>query len=238
MVGLASLFFLLAGGCAATKEAQWSQEHITDVPPIMMNDPLLELLGQTEQPIPYTYEEAVKLAGHSCGAVAGAWIITQKALEALYPDEVPERGEIMIEAPGAEDEWLVGVFGEVMTYVTGAAPQTGFPGAAFGKGYNRRGLLTYKEAKTNTPPPQMVWIFKRLDTGAQVGVGYDLSLTQPPATPEFMKMIPKLVNGEASPEEAKEWTEDWNARVEFIFQNADTLEGLFTVTDLEIHKVP
>ena len=85
--------------CAAEKKAHWLQKHITDVPPIMMRDPFLGLLGQTDHPLPYTYEEAVKLSGHSCGAVAGAWVITRKALEALYLGDIPERGQIMIEAP-------------------------------------------------------------------------------------------------------------------------------------------
>ena len=60
--------------------------------------------------------------------------MTRKALEALYPDgEIPMRGQISVEAPGAEDEWFVGVFGDVITFVTGASPHTGFIGAEFGK---------------------------------------------------------------------------------------------------------
>ncbi len=234
LVGIVSLLLLPAGWSNEAKQAGWIQGHITDVPPIMMRDPFLELLGQTDKPVPYTYEEAVKLAGHSCGAVAGAWTITKKALAVLYPGEIPERGRIVIEAPGAEDEWLVGVFGEVMTYVTGASPKTGFPGGPFGKGYNRRDLLKYKDTITNTPPPKMIWVFKRIDTGAQVGVSYNLSMIQPPATPERGKMAAKMARGEAAPEEAGEWIEYWNARVIFILKNADTLEGFFTVTDLGV----
>jgi hypothetical protein len=58
-------------------EVAWTQAHITNVPPIMMRDPFLELLGQTAGPLAYSYEDAVKLSGHSCGAVAGAWTITK-----------------------------------------------------------------------------------------------------------------------------------------------------------------
>ena len=231
LLGIVSLLLSSTGWSNEVKQAGWTQAHITDVPPIMMRDPFLELLGQTDKPVPYTYEEAVKLAGHSCGAVAGAWTMTKKALAALYPGEIPERGKVVIEAPGAEDEWLVGVFGEVMTYITGASPKTGFSGGPFGKVYNRRDLLKYKDAVTNTPPPKMVWIFKRIDTGAQVSVGYNLSLIQPPATPERGKMAAKVASGKATPEEAGEWIEYWNARVKFVFKNADTLEGFFTVTD-------
>ena len=112
----------------------WDEAYITEVPPILMREPYFEIFGQSQEPVPYYYEEAVKLAGHSCGATTGAWTITRKALEALYPDgEIPVRGQIAVEAPGAEDEWFVGVFGEIITFVTGAAPKTGFIGAEFGK---------------------------------------------------------------------------------------------------------
>jgi len=236
LAGIMVLCLVLSGFREKPDRASWTQDHITKVPPILMKDPFLELLGQTDKPIPYAYEEAVKLAGHSCGAVAGAWTLTRKALEALYPDEIPERGEIAIEAPGAEDEWIVGVFAEVMTYVTGAAPKTGFPGGPFGKAYKRRHLLNYLEEAGHTPPAKMVWVFRRLDTGAQVGVQYDLSMIQPPATPDRNKMAAKLARGEATPEETREWVEYWNARVRFIFENADTLAGFFTVTDLGTAK--
>lgn len=115
----------------------WTQDYITNISPIMMREPFLELLGQVEGSIPYTYEEVVKLSGHSCGAISGAWIITRKAIAALYPNEVPVRGQIKVTAPGAEDEWLVGIFGEVISYITGAAPKTGFPGSEFDQEYNR-----------------------------------------------------------------------------------------------------
>ena len=94
----------------------WTQDYITQVPPIMMMEPYFQIFGQSQVAVPYTYETAVKLSGHSCGAVAGAWTITRKALEVLYPNgEIPVRGQIAVEATGAEDEWFVGVFGDVIT---------------------------------------------------------------------------------------------------------------------------
>ena len=134
----------------------WTQDYITQVPPIMMIEPYFEIFGQTAGPVPYYYEEAVKLAGHSCGAVAGAWTITKKALEALYPNgEYPVRGQIFVEAPGAEDEWFVGVFGDVIMYITGAAPKTGFNGSDFAVNdlYVRQNKMIYTEEPTNQLPP-------------------------------------------------------------------------------------
>ncbi|RJR30575.1 MAG: hypothetical protein C4576_33065 [Desulfobacteraceae bacterium] len=207
-------------------------EHIDKVPPISLNEPFLELLGQADQPLAYTYREAVKLTGHSCGAVAGAWTITRKALEALYPGSIPVRGQIKVTMPGAEDEWYVGVFGEVITFLTGAAPKTGFPGAEFGHAYNRRNLMAYTENPAGTPPPRMIWIFERTDTKAKVGVRYDLNKIRPPITPERTEMGTKVAKGLATPEETSEWQDYWNERARFVFENADTLPGFFVVEKL------
>jgi hypothetical protein len=217
------------------KSSSWSQEHIVKVPPILMQDPFLELLGQTKEPVAYTYEDAVKLSGHSCGAVAGAWTITRKALEVLFPGETPVRGNILVQAPGAEDEWHVGVFGEVITYITGAAPHTGFGGAEFGKAsdvFIRRNKMTYLDVPSGTAPPMMEWIFTRKDTGKQVGVRFNVMAVQPLATDERTAMGIKMANGTATVEEAADYVKYWNDRVDFIFANADTMDGLFTVKPL------
>lgn len=236
-IGLPLTLFLAAVACipglasaeTKTPEPIWLVDYIDKVPVILMKEPFLELLGQTNQPVPYTYNEAVKIAGHSCGAVAGAWIITRKALESLYPGTLPVRGQIKVTMPGSEDEWYVGVFGEVISYITGAAPKTGFPGAEFGKAYNRRHLMTYKEKPAGTPPAKMLWIFERTDTGAKVAVRYDLGKIKPAQTPGRTEMGAKVASGQATPEETTEWREYWNARAKFVLDNADTLPGFFTV---------
>ncbi len=218
-------------------EFAWDQDYITEVPPIMMIDPYFQIFGQSQVAVPYTYENAVKLSGHSCGAVTGAWTIARKALEALYPNgEIPVRGQIAVEAPGAEDEWFVGVFGEVITYITGAAPKTGFIGAEFGQTndvFVRQNKMTYPDEPTGTLPPKMEWIFTRLDNGAKVGVVFNLSVITPIATPERQAMGKKMAAGEATPEEAADYYQYWNDRAKFVLENADTLDGFFTVTVYE-----
>jgi len=211
----------------------WDQEYITEVPPIMMMDPYFEIFGQSQVPVPYYYETAVKLSGHSCGATSGAWTITKKALEILYPGgEVPVRGQIAVEAPGAEDEWFVGVFGEVITYITGASPKTGFIGAEFGQTddlFMRQNKMVYSEEPTGQMPPQREWIFTRLDTGAKVGIKYNLVVIQPVATPERKAMGMKMAAGEATPEEAADYYVYWNDRAKFVFENED-MDGFFQIT--------
>ena len=211
----------------------WDQDYISQVPPIMMVEPYYKIFGQSQVAVPYYYEEAVKLAGHSCGATTGAWTIAKKALEALYPNgELPVRGQIAVEAPGAEDEWFVGVFGEIITFVTGAAPKTGFIGAEFAEAndlFLRQNKMEYPDEPTGTLPPKMEWVFTRLDTGKKVGVVFNLSIITPIATEERQAMGKKMALGEATPEEAADYVVYWNDRAKFVLDNAD-MDGFFTVT--------
>ena len=226
-----------AEGMPGDDDFAWDQDYITEVPPIMMIDPYFQIFGQSQVAVPYYYENAVKLAGHSCGATTGAWTIARKALEVLYPNgEVPVRGQIAVEAPGAEDEWFVGVFGEVITFITGASPKTGFIGAEFGQTDNvfvRQNKMVYSEEPTGQKPPEREWIFTRLDTGAKVGVKFNLAVITPIPTPDRQAMGKKMAAGEATPEEAADYYEYWNARATFVLENADTLDGFFTVTVYE-----
>ena len=211
----------------------WDQAYIDEIPPIMMVEPYFEIFGQAQTAVPYYYEDAVKLAGHSCGATAGAWTITKKALDVLYPeDELPVRGQIAVEAPGAEDEWFTGVFGEIIAYITGASPKTGFIGAEFGETndlFIRQNKMVYPDEPTGTMPPQMEWVFTRLDTGRKVGVIFNLAVITPIATEERQAMGAKLAKGQATPEEAEDYYQYWNDRARFVIENQE-MEGFFTVT--------
>jgi len=220
----------------AAEDFSWDQAYITEVPPIMMMEPYFQIFGQTQEPVPYYYEEAVKLAGHSCGATTGAWTITRKALEALYPDgQIPVRGQIAVQAPGAEDEFPVGVFGDIITYVTGAAGKTGFIGQEFGKAndlFVRQNKMVYMDKPSGTLPPKMEWIFTRLDTGAKVGVRFNLVVITPLPTPNRIAMGKKLALGEATPEQAADYYQYWNDRATYVLKNAE-MDGFFTVTVYE-----
>jgi hypothetical protein len=112
------------------------------VPAITVVDPLAEVLGAAADGlIEYRYVDAVKLAGHSCPTVAGAWLMTRAALARLYPGEVPRRGDIRVELRQAADEGVAGVVAAVAGLVTGAAGDGGFRGLA-GQ-FARHGLLRF-----------------------------------------------------------------------------------------------
>jgi hypothetical protein len=90
--------------------------------------------------------------------------------------------------------------------------------------------MVYDEAPTGEQPPMREWVFTRLDTGTSVGVKFNLAVITPIATPERVAMGQKLAQGQATAEEAADYIEYWNARALFVFENADTLDGFFTVT--------
>ncbi len=213
----------------------WRFDYISKVPPIYMKDPLIEIIGQTDKPIPYYYEEAVKITGHSCAVVAAAWTMTKLALERLYPEgEIPVRGQIQIEMPGSEDEWNLGVFGEVMSFITGACAEGGFSGSIFAKGNQctiRRNKMIYKEKASGTPPPKMKWIFTRLDTGKKIAISWNMKLVQPAVNEKTLAEEGyKIAAGKASKKEAEQFIKNWNDSAVFVLNNK--VKGLFVLTDI------
>lgn len=76
-------------------QTRWKHPFYEDVEPIRLKEPLAEFLGAIEESeeFVFTCADAVKLAGHSCPAVSGAYKITQKALKVLYGDKIPIRGQ-------------------------------------------------------------------------------------------------------------------------------------------------
>ncbi|HJW10700.1 MAG TPA: hypothetical protein VJ598_02880 [Albitalea sp.] len=112
------------------------------VPPIVVHDALAEALGAVaDGRIEYRYLDAVKLTGHSCPTVAGAYLMTRTALARLYPDGLPRRGDVRVELRQALDEGVAGVIGSVAGLITGAANEGGFKGLA-GR-FGRQGLLRF-----------------------------------------------------------------------------------------------
>ncbi len=102
-----------------------------EAPCITMFDPLAKFLGAAEGGIlEYRYLDAVKLAGHSCPTVDSAWLMTLRALEALYPQDLAERGGIRVDFRHDSTSGVTGVIANIVTLVTGATHDTGFKGLA------------------------------------------------------------------------------------------------------------
>jgi len=151
------------------------------VPRIVVQDPLAEALGAAADGIiEYSYLDAVKLSGHSCPTVAGAYLMTLTALARLYPDALPRRGELRVELRQRLDEGVAGVIASVATLITGAANEGGFQGLA-GR-YSRRELLRFGV------PMQGELRFTRLDTGQAVELAHHPeAVPRPPALKSLMQ---------------------------------------------------
>ncbi|MBI2893742.1 MAG: hypothetical protein HYY06_09335 [Deltaproteobacteria bacterium] len=174
--------------------------------PLALRDPLAELLGVLPPggTFRYTFEDAVKLCGHSCPTVAAAWLMTAAALETLYPDQSPVRGQIEVTVGGAADDGGSGPMALVVCLVTGAAPETGF-GGLMGR-YSRKDLLRFD------PRLEGRMRFRRTDTGATVVVSVDRSRI--PMPPEMPALMSATLAGRASPEDARRFATLWQSRVE------------------------
>ena len=92
----------------------------------------------------YCHLDAVRLAGHSCPTVAGAYLMARTAVHTLYPDGPAERGGITVRMPAAGDEDVIDVTAQVLTLVTGAAGNNGFHG--IGGRFARQSLPTFAAA--------------------------------------------------------------------------------------------
>src|SRR5689334_14279678 len=139
-------------------------------PVIRTRDPFAQMLGAAQEGMfEYHYLDAVRLAGHSCPTVAGAFLMGRAALAALYPGEPAERGNIAVRMPAPEDEGTTGVVAQVLTLLTGAAADNGFHGLQ-GR-YRRKGLLSFAPQREGE-----AIIFTRLDTGQSVAVSLNVSL--------------------------------------------------------------
>ena len=200
-------------------------EFFDAVSPIVMRDPLAGFLGAASGGvIEYRYLDAVKLAGHSCPTVAAAWQLTRRALAALYPGEIPVRGEIRVELADDRTEGTAGVTAAVAGLVTGAAGDGGFKG--IGPHFSRRDLLAF-----NAEVPARMR-FTRIDTGAAVDVEADLA--QVPGDPATMPLLQRCLSGGASAEDARRFGELWQDRVRRILLEHGEDDAVFAVRSVPL----
>jgi hypothetical protein len=186
------------------------------IPSITLYDPLSRFLGAGDGLLTYTYEDALKLAGHSCPTVAGAWLMLAAGLARLWPDGTPVRGKIAVYLPEAAEAGTTGVVAAVASLVTGARGADGFKGIA--GHFERCGLLFF-----DAPLPGALGL-RRTDTGAAIVAELDLS-----GIPADARMSPLLrcwVEGRASAEDIDLFGQIWQDRVRRIFEPAEELVQL------------
>ena len=187
-------------------------DFYNSVESIKVKDPLSNVLGTFENgEYEVTYLEVVKSAGHSCPTVAGAYIITAQALKALFPDERAIRGGVKVEFEEAMEDGVAGVIANVVTQITGATETSGFKGLQ-GQ-FARHSLMKFN---SNIDASAR---FTRVDNGTSVDVSYNPSSIMP--SPQMQPLMGKMMQGQATPAELKEFGRLWQDRVQRIFENLD-----------------
>lgn len=205
-------------------QTKWKQGFYDEVEPIRLKDPLGVFLGTIEEKedFIFTYSDAVKLAGHSCPAVSGAYKIVQKALKALYPKEIPIRGNISVKVLGGVENGANGPISQVISLITGAAPNTGFAGLA-GE-FIRKDKLVFDEV--NEEPN--AFIFTRDDTKKSVKVTYHPE--HMPQSKEMHNLFTKCISDTADEKQKEKFRQLWQKTVRIVL--FEEVKNLFDVEEL------
>jgi len=186
------------------------QSFFDDIKPIIVQDELAQFLGVNEDGIlEISYLDIVKVAGHSCATVAGAYIMASEGLKELYRDELPKKGEIKVSLKRKAIENNTGVVGFVLSSITGASTDYGFGGLPTGK-FNRRDTLIY-----NSNIDYDV-VFTRLDTNESVGVNY-----YPGKAVNPKQILMSAIGKNATQEDKKSFPIRFQEMVKDVFDNKD-----------------
>lgn len=182
---------------------------------VRMRDPLAEFLSSAKGGVmTYRYIDAVRLAGHSCPAVAGAWLMMVQGLAWLYDEDVPERGAIEVHMRDGRDEGTTGVMASIATLVTGADEETGFMGIGANHRFSRKGLLTFDAVIDGRIG------LRRRDTGQ--GVIIDINTASVPHDREMEALMPLAISSKADAAQLEWFGALWQDRVRrMLIEHAD-----------------
>ncbi len=194
-------------------------DFFDSIAPIQMADPLAQQLGAVNDGLfSYHYLDMVKLAGHSCPTVAGAWIMCDLGLKKLHEESIPVRGNIKIEMQGALDEGVEGVIAQSIGLITGAANAGGFKG--LGPHFARNNRLFFS-ADINGEVR-----LTRLDNGETATMSYDPSSI--PFHPQIGPLMKKIGQGTLEADEKAFFAAEWQNRVKKILTTPEQWEKLVT----------
>lgn len=181
---------------------------------IELYDPLSELLGAFDHGMySISYLDVVKLAGHSCPTVAGAFLMAQMGLQALYKDVVPQRGMIELSFRDAKEDGVTGVVANVLSMITGAADVGGFKG--LNKKFARHSLLDFSS------PIEGSVRLRRIDTNKTIEIEYNPSSIS--ASPAMQPLMQKVLTQQADSLEKAEFARLWQERVAKILEQPDAV---------------
>lgn len=137
---------------------------------IKIFEPFAKFLQAREEM--YSFEisllDCYKLAGHACPSMTSAFLCTEEAVKKLYPDNVCIRGDLKVEFGSPLLEGATGPKSNVVSYITGAYAESGFPGLG-GTDFRRRNLLSFGVSGLHRSEIR----YTRLSNGVSVIVKFD-----------------------------------------------------------------
>jgi hypothetical protein len=218
-----------ARGRRCANRAMNMPSFFDDVPRLRVRDPLAHMLGSAQDGVfEYGYGDVVRLTGHSCPTVAGAYWLTWLALRALYPHTLPERGGVRVEFRENARIGSTGVTATVVQMLTGAAGSSGFKG--IGGRFSRAGLQRF------APEIPLSLRFTRLDNGGAVDAAVDLDMAPPdPALGPLLQRCAR--HGADDAEAAAELGRLWQQRVAHLLLDLAHDPGVFVIRKVERARV-
>jgi len=152
----------------------------------------------------------VKLAGHSCPTVAGAYLMALEGLKILYKNgSLPKRGEIKVIFSKNSLDDTTGVVANVFTQITGATETYGFKGIQ--NRFARHSLMSFgQDIKSDIR-------LQRVDNGNFVDIYYNPSVIF--VEDEQKELMPKMIKNIASKDEKERFGQLWQDRVHNIFKH-------------------
>jgi hypothetical protein len=185
---------------------------------IKLRDPKAVMFGY-RQPgddvFEFTLNDVGKYAGHVCAGISSAFLLTKQALDLLYPgDEMPVRGQISVVASDQTAHL------EVASYIVRASAH----------GEEEIAGIATVDTTLRMGTGKVTLIFKRLDNGKMAKAVFNKTVLMPgDKMQKMLALKQKVINGTATTEEKKQFTENVQKAVIKIITDAP--EGLLTVKE-------
>ncbi len=208
------------------------RDFFHEVEPIRFREPFAETLGvfkKEDAVLEYNFIDVVKMAGHACPTTAGAYLCCAEALKKLYPNELPIRGDISIAVYGEPDEGVYGVISQVFSFLTGAAPESGFRG--LGHKFRRKDLLRFSLEKID--PNALCFEFRRLDNNTDVLVKFfpnNVPFAQEKAK-QLGVLLEKVLREAAKEDERRKFQDLWQEKVRNMLLEKKELNKWIQIED-------
>lgn len=182
-------------------------EYYNLIEKIYLYDPLAEILGSIpDGKLEFSFSDVVRIAGHGCPTVGGAYLMTLFGLKKLYPNELPVRGMIKLSLNQKKDQGTTGVIANIVGSIIGASDEGGFKGL-MGQ-YHRNNLISFNQDFIGNLQ------LERLDTHQKVILEYHPEIV--PGNPKSSILLEKILIQSATQEEKNDFAELWNLRLKKI----------------------